>query len=232
MASEPRGWQAIQDDVLQRIRDGEWKRGEIIPNEVELAEAFGCSRMTVNRALQALADSGVLDRRRKAGTRVALHPIRKATLPIPIIRHEIEGHGRAYGYRLLQRKRSTPPSAVRAGMQLRSKAAVLRVSALHLADDTPYVFEDRWINIEAVPEIVEADLEERSANEWLVGNAPFTHGDIAFTAAGATAREADILKTVPDTALFVIERLTWNGETAITSARLAFTPGYRMCTDL
>lgn len=232
MTAEPRGWQAIQDDVLRRIRDGEWKRGEIIPSEVELAAAFGCSRATVNRALQALADAGILDRRRKAGTRVALHPVRKATLPIPIIRHEIEGRDQAYGYRLLHRKRCVPPNDVRAVMQLDAKTAVLRVKALHLADGAPYVYEDRWINIEAVPAIAEADLSERSANEWLVVHAPFTHGDIAFTAARATETEADHLATKPDEALFVIERLTFDTEIAITSVRLVFAPGYRMNTVL
>jgi len=228
MATELHGWQAVQDEVLRRIRKNEWKRGEIIPNEVELAEAFGCSRMTVNRALQALADAGVLDRRRKAGTRVALHPVRMATLPISIIRHEIESHDKAYGYELLHRKQYIPGADIRLRMRLSPKAAILRVKALHLADEAPYVFEDRWINIKAVPSIVEADLDEQSANEWLVGHAPFTHGDIAQ----ATTGEAEILKTKRNEALFVIERLTWHDETAITSARLAFAPGYRMRTEL
>lgn len=48
--------------------------------------------------------------------------------------------------------------------------------------------------------------------------------------AGATAREAEILGIPPAAALFVIERLTWNNQTAITSVRLTFAPGYRMQT--
>ena len=232
MASERLSWQAVQDEVLRRIRESEWPRGEIIPSEVELANSFGCSRMTVNRALQALADAGVLDRRRKAGTRVALHPIRKATLPIAIIRQEIEDRGQAYGYSLLCRKRRRPTDHIRTRMRIRANAAVLRVKALHLADDAPYVFEDRWINIKAVPAVMDADLKAQSANEWLVRFAPFTHGDIGFTAAGATASEAAILETGPNAALFVIERLTWNEGTAITSARLTFAPGYRMSAEL
>jgi GntR family histidine utilization transcriptional repressor len=63
-----------------------------------------------------------------------------------------------------------------------------------------------------------------------VAHAPFTHGDIAFTAAGACPKEAKILGTQTGEALFVIERKTWNDTTAITSVRLAFAPGYRMQT--
>jgi GntR family histidine utilization transcriptional repressor len=115
-------------------------------------------------------------------------------------------------------------------MDLAATASLLHVQALHTADDRPYVFENRWINLASVPDIVDVDLNEQSANEWLVKHAPFTHGDIAFTAASATVFEAEILGTERTSALFVIERLTWENETAITSARLAFAPGYRMQT--
>lgn len=230
MASDIRGWQAVHDEVLRRIHAREWTPGEPIPNEAALASEFDCSRTTVNRALQALADAGLLDRRRKAGTRVALHPVRKATLNIPIIRQEIEGRGQAYGYALLSHKRRSPPFGVRARMQLKPDAATSHVAALHLADGRAYAFEDRWINVASVPAIADVDLERQSANEWLVTHAPFTHGDIAFSAAGATEREAEILGIRPAEALFVIERLTWNDQTAITSVRLTFAPGYRMQT--
>ncbi|MEP5090001.1 MAG: winged helix-turn-helix domain-containing protein, partial [Paracoccaceae bacterium] len=81
---EINSWHAVQEEVLRRIKNRSWKPGELIPNEADLAIEFGCARATVNRALRALAETGILDRRRKAGTRVALHPVRKVTLEIPI----------------------------------------------------------------------------------------------------------------------------------------------------
>ena len=102
--SGTRSWQAVQEEVLRRIHSREWKPGEIIPNEEDLSQEFGCARATVNRALRGLAEAGLLDRKRKAGTRVALHPVRKATLNIPVIRNEIEQKGHTYGYSLLRRE--------------------------------------------------------------------------------------------------------------------------------
>ena len=61
-------WQSVQEEVLARIHSRQWKPGDLIPNEADLAQEFGCARATVNRALQNLADEGLLDRRRKAGT--------------------------------------------------------------------------------------------------------------------------------------------------------------------
>lgn len=65
------GWQTIQDKVLRRIHARDWAPGSVIPNEADLTIKFGCARATVNRAQRALAEAGILERRRKAGTRVA-----------------------------------------------------------------------------------------------------------------------------------------------------------------
>ena len=70
------GWEAIHANVLQRIRTREWGPGALIPTEEALAREFGCARATVSRALREVAAAGLLERRRKAGTRVALQPVR------------------------------------------------------------------------------------------------------------------------------------------------------------
>jgi GntR family histidine utilization transcriptional repressor len=228
--AEIRSWQSVQDEVRRRIQSRQWKPGDIIPGESELAREFGCARATVNRALQDLAEAGLLDRRRKAGTRVALHPVRKATLDIPVIRREIEGKGLAYGYVLLSRDMAVPAADIMARLQTRPGAAMLHLTALHLADGRPYVFENRWINLTAAPTVENADFAALSANEWLVTNIPFEGGDIAFSAMTAGPREADVLDCRPGDGLFVIDRTTWSAGKTITTVRLAFAPGYRMHT--
>ena len=55
-ATPAAGWQAIRDEVKRRIHARDWKPGEPIPNEAELAEEFGCARATVNRALGTWKD--------------------------------------------------------------------------------------------------------------------------------------------------------------------------------
>jgi len=225
-------WQAVHDEVLRRIHARIWKPGEMIPGEAELACEFGCARSTVNRALRMLADSGLLDRRRRAGTRVALHPVRKATLDISITRHDVEARGERYGYSLLDREEGPPPPDIRARLDLPADTRMLHVRAVHLANGRPHMFEDRWLHLAATPDILKADLAKISANEWLVVNAPFTRGDFTFTASNAGDEEARILGTSPGQALFIIERTTFDGPCPITFVRLAFAPGYRMHTSL
>ena len=225
-------WQDLHAEFLHRIRSRQWQPGDLIPGEVDLAEEFGCARATVNRALRAVADAGLLERRRKAGTRVAVHPVRKATLSIPIIRHQVEARNQAYAYALISARTKRPPAGVRARMALARDARALSVQALHFADGHPFVYEDRWINLAAVPEIKDEDLAIESANEWLVAHAPFTEGDIAFSATAADAETADLLAVEVGAALFVTERSTWHEGVSITTVRLTYAPGYRMHTTL
>lgn len=230
--TEFKSWQAVQAEVLRRINTREWKPGEFIPHEAELSVEFGCARATVNRALRSLADSGLLDRRRKAGTRVALHPVRKATLDIPVIRYEIEGKGQSYSHSVLSQRRSAPPLDARARMRTEKGERLLHLVTLHMADNKPYVVEDRWINPEAVKGLDTADFSALSANEWLVANVPFEGGDFTFSAMTAGAREAEILACSEGEGLFVIDRSTWNKDHVITTVHLVFAPGYQMHTEI
>ncbi len=71
------------------IQTGIWKQGGLIPVEAALAKEFGCARATVNRALWELEQEGILERRRKSGTRVVMPIGRSANFEIPRILLEI-----------------------------------------------------------------------------------------------------------------------------------------------
>lgn len=224
----PRNWQQIQAEVQRRIYEREWPPGKIIPGEVDLAEEFGVARATVNRALRELAETGLLERRRKAGTRVALHPVSKATLEIPVIRQEVESRGMAYGYKRLeiaQRRFEPRESAPISG-------PALHLRALHLADGVPYVHEERWISLETVPKAAKIGFEEVSANEWLLANAPYTRGDMEITAGAAEGHVADALGVSQGTPLLVIHRVTWDHDAQVTSVYLTYAPGHSLRTQI
>src|ERR1700747_3593529 len=64
-------WQQIRRALVGTILDGEWPPGTRIPGELALARRFHASRMTVYKAIQSLANDGLVQRRRKSGTVVA-----------------------------------------------------------------------------------------------------------------------------------------------------------------
>ncbi|MGH6711039.1 MAG: GntR family transcriptional regulator, partial [Bradyrhizobium sp.] len=99
---KPTLYKQIRLDIERRILTGEWPPGHRIPFEHELMARYGCSRMTVSKALSELAQADLIERRRRAGTFVRRPKFLSAVLTIPDIRAEISALGRSYGYELIR----------------------------------------------------------------------------------------------------------------------------------
>lgn len=220
----------VKSDILSKITKGEWALGSLVPNEVELAAAYGCARATVNRAMRELADDGLIERRRKAGTRVRMTPIRQARFDIPIVRREIEDRGAEYRYTLVSRSVDPAPDWLRARLKLTGESKVLHLICMHYADGDPYQQEDRWINLSALPEAQDVDFEDVGPNEWLISAIPFSDVEISFSAGLADQGLTDYLACTKGDPVFTIERSTWWEGQAVTYVRLTYRPGHRLTT--
>jgi len=222
------GFQDVRDEVMRRIEGRVWDQGALLPTEAELAEEFGCARATVNRALRELAERGVIDRKRKSGTRVATLPVRQAKLEIATARRLVEERNASYRYALVSRQMQPAPGWLASQMQLPPATEVLHLEAMHYADGQPFHFEDRWINIAAVPGSAEADYAQTPPGEWLLAAVPFSNAEVSFSATSADAALAEYLACAPGAALFQMERATWFQDAPVTFARMTFQQGYRM----
>ena len=66
-------YQQIKSLLVKSLDAGEWKPGESIPSEIELAARFQVSQGTVRKAIDELASQNILLRRQGKGTFVATH---------------------------------------------------------------------------------------------------------------------------------------------------------------
>lgn len=64
----------VTDRLRRRITRGEWEWRTPLPSEDALAEHYGVSRPTVRRALEALVEEGLVEKRRGKGTFVVWQP--------------------------------------------------------------------------------------------------------------------------------------------------------------
>ncbi len=220
----------VKEEIRRRIVKGVWSAGDLLPNEVDLAAEFDCARATVNRAMRELAEEGLVERKRKAGTRVLASPVRQARFNIPIVRKEIEGRGAMYRYALVKRDIVKTPDWLRARLGLDAGGEVLHLTCMHYGDSSPYQFEDRWINLAELPQAAEADFGTIGPNEWLISEVPYSDAEISFSALTAEAEMAKHLGCAEGDPLFLAERSTWFETRAITYVRLVFHRGYRMTT--
>ncbi|MDR2881961.1 MAG: GntR family transcriptional regulator [Azoarcus sp.] len=66
-------YRQIRGLILQALESGEWRPGQVIPSEQELAARFSVSQGTVRKAIDEMAADNILVRRQGRGTYVASH---------------------------------------------------------------------------------------------------------------------------------------------------------------
>lgn len=203
-------YEKIRIELTRRINTQIWPVGAAIPHEDELAAEFNVARGTIRQALSSLVDAGFLEKKRKAGTRVAYPKVHASTLRIALVRDEIEYKGHAYGYRLIED---------------RVRGSERRVLCLHLADGGPYQLEDRTINLASIPSAASANFETISPNEWLLQQQPYSSVKTRLSAAAPNQNEVAHLGLGVSEPVFVVQRETYLEEVWLTCVRLSH-PGH------
>lgn len=230
MTTETRlSWTDVRDEIRTRILNRTYAPGDKLPRDEDIALELGCARTTVHRAMQDLSLAGLVERKRKGGTHVKTDPVSRATFDIPITRREVEQRGSKYDYHLIQRSIELTPPTVMARFGIQTAVKMMRVKALHLSDNRPFIFEDRWVDLTSNPDIIDVDLTRQSANEWLVQNKPYSELDVRFYAMTAEGEVATHLAAPVGSAILVIERTTWISANPITTVQAATMPGYQLC---
>jgi GntR family histidine utilization transcriptional repressor len=217
----------IRADVEERIRSGEWRPGDRIPFEHELVARYGCARATVGKALTSLARAGLIERRRKAGSFVAVPRVQSAALDIPDIGAVIASQGEAYRFALASRAIRPVDAADPDQQRLGATGRLLWLKGVHFAGDTPFAAEDRAIALMTVPEAADMAFDVLAPGSWLLSHVPWTHARHRISAQAAGPRGLRLGIPAAEACL-VIERWTWKavvgGEAPVTFARQMF-PG-------
>jgi GntR family histidine utilization transcriptional repressor len=216
----------IRADLEGRIRSGEWPPGQRIPTELDLMAKYGCSRMTVSKAINALVQSGLVERRKRAGSFVAHPHVQTAVLEIPDIPALIASRGEPYRFQLLGRRRRALDPADPDEAALPLPGRVLEVSGIHFASGAPFARERRILNLDAVPEAEDLPFVDEPPGSWLLQHVPWTEARHRITATGATAQDARQLRIPRNHACLRVERHTFRLGEWITFVRMTF-PGDR-----
>ena len=214
----------ILNDVQGKIVSGVWAPGFRIPFETDMAREYGCSRMTVNKALTQLTRAGLLERSRKSGTFVKAPRSLSAALEITNIRDEVEKAGRKYSYQLLSDSSAESQPVFLNHLGATAFCNIRKIKCLHFADDKPFCIEERIISKTAVPEVESASFEHEAPGAWLFQTVPWNAAEHQIFASAANEDTARLLKTPLGSACLVIERITQNEKGYVTWARLSY-PG-------
>lgn len=140
-------YQQIKVLILQSLQDGEWKPGDVIPSEMELAARFRVSQGTVRKAIDELAAENLVVRRQGKGTFVATHAeqqVQYRFLRLLPDSGDSSKEGPAQR-RIIECKRLRAPADIARALGLRSGDAVLHVRRVLSFQQVPTILEDLWL---------------------------------------------------------------------------------------
>lgn len=216
--------QTIRNDIEAKIRSGAWPPGHKIPIEQEIMARYGCARMTASKALSALAEGGLIVRRKRAGSFVAHPRIHAMVVEIPDIEHEIMARGQRYAFDLVRREVRASRLDGDSDMAPGPSGRVLELRGVHIANGRPFALEDRIISLSAVPDAEAIDFAGVSPGAWLLQHVPWTEAENRISAVAADATDAEVLTVPNGSPCLAVDRRTWRGDEGITRVRQLF-PG-------
>ena len=217
---------AIRRDLQRAIVSGRLLPGDRVPSESELVTRYGCARMTVNKALSELTAAGLIVRRRRAGTFVAIPSVEQSVLLIHDIEAEARRDKKSYRLKLTTRAARKATMADLRRLRTTPGSPILALQSIHYVAGIPFAVEDRLINLVTVPAARDIDFNTQSPGNWLLANVPWSGARHRISAVDADAQTARKLRIARGAACLVVERETWLRNAPITHVKLVY-PGNR-----
>ncbi|AKJ68525.1 GntR family transcriptional regulator [Pandoraea thiooxydans] len=137
-------YQQIKALITQSLQTGEWRPGEIIPSEIELASRFKVSQGTVRKAIDDLAAENLLVRRQGRGTFVATH--HEDLVQFRFLRLVPDsGEQEHPPSRLIECRRLRAPAEIARQLNLRAGDSVILIRRALDFSDAPTVLDEIWL---------------------------------------------------------------------------------------
>jgi GntR family transcriptional regulator len=140
-------YQQIKGLILQSLQSGEWKPGDGIPSEMELAARYRVSQGTVRKAIDELANGNLLIRRQGKGTFVATHAEQQVQYRFLKLMPDF-GNPKSEGpaqRKIIDCKRLRANAEIGRALAIRTGDAVLQVSRVLSFGGTPTILEHLWL---------------------------------------------------------------------------------------
>ncbi len=206
-------YQQIKALLVNSLQSAEWRPGELIPSEFELAARYKVSQGTVRKAIDELAAENLLVRRQGKGTFVATHSAQHIQYRFLRLQSD-EGTPAALQRRFIDCRRLKAPSAIGRDLQLKPPAdAVLQITRLLLDGLRPVVLDDIWLPALQFKGLSADRLSQYPGPMYALFEAEFgvrmIRAEEKIRAVNADADTAATLGVAPGSALLMVQRLSF-----------------------
>jgi GntR family transcriptional regulator len=205
-------YKQIKSLLVQRLQQGEWKPGEPIPSELELAARFQVSQGTVRKAVDELAAENLLVRRQGKGTYVATHQEPRAQFRFLRLAPD-RGEPVPTHSTFLDCRRAKAPADVAQQLVLRGGDAVIYVRRLLSAGGKPLVLDDIWLPASLFRGLTPERLAEYRGPLYGLFESEFgtrmIRAEERIRAVAAAPDVAELLSVAAGSPLLLVERVSY-----------------------
>ena len=205
-------YQQIKALLEKSLEAREWRPGEAIPSEVELASRFRVSQGTVRKAIDALAADNLVVRRQGKGTFVATHTEeQQSTFRFLRIRRN-DGKAEYPASSLLDVRRSKAASEVARLLELRPGDTVIVLRRLLEYSGEPTVLDEITLPAALFRGLTKAKYDAYRGSMYGFFETQFgvrmLKAQEKLRAVAADAAAASILRVPPGSPLLAVDRVT------------------------
>jgi GntR family transcriptional regulator len=200
----------VREHLIERIRSGEWKPGQLIANEFEIAAEFGVSQGTARKAIGDLATEGLVVRRQGRGTFVVEHTPAHVLFRFFNL-FDADGAAVIPDSRDTRSSLAQASSEEREALSLDRNARVIRITRIRARDGAPFIAETIALPEALFPGLAEQaempntlyDLFQKAYGVLV------TRTDDRLSAIAADTETAAVLGIAPGTPLVRIGRIAF-----------------------
>ena len=205
-------YRQIKNRLIESLQAGDWKAGEMIPSEIELAARFKVSQGTVRKAIDELATENLVVRRQGKGTFVATHAEEQTQYRFLRLTPD-EGVATGMQRRLIDCRRMRAPPDIARALLLKSGEPAVQLRRLLLSGEQPVVFDDIWLPGSLFKGLTAEKLEGYRGPMYSLLESEFgvhmMRAEEKLRAVAAGGDEAEWLAVPAGTPLLSVERLSF-----------------------
>jgi GntR family transcriptional regulator len=215
----------LETQIAAGIADGEFPIGSQLPTEDNLIQRFAVSRTTVRKAIQNLAERGLVEIRRGTGTFVAQPRITQELTELTGFVEDMVALGHVASARLIDRGIIAADAQVAQQLGVAVGARVMRIRRVRLANGVGVSLDETYLPLTIGEKIVTHDLETEPIFTLLEEryDIPLIEAEYKLEATSAARDVAAALEVEAGSPIFLIERTSFTvGSRPIDYERLHY----------
>ncbi|MDQ9171084.1 GntR family transcriptional regulator [Oxalobacteraceae bacterium R-40] len=205
-------YQQIKMLIMQGLQSGEWKPGELIPSEMDLAVRFKVSQGTVRKAIDELSSENLLVRRQGKGTFVATHHEPHVQFRFLRLKPDV-GEASYPQNRIIELKRLRASSEIAQILDIKLGDPVVYFYRLQSFEGVPTMLDEIWLPGSIFKGLSAKRLEEHAGSMYSLFETEFNTRMIRAVekvrAVLADERASELLRISRNSPLLSVERVAY-----------------------